>query len=563
LPYFPSLWRDPCLRTFVVLAIALLPACETEAQPTIALQSDVRAVIGRGALPELHRPGFSVHAKPLDRFYAATADVPAWFERGHSRPAVATALAELRSAPEQGLAAGDYDVEWLAQEVRAIETGTATPARVARADVALTLTLFRYLSELHLGRVRPTDAEFRYAVAQREHALDATLSRALLQNQLAPVIAAAQPVFPMYTRLKALLARYRPLAAQPIADLPPLPAKAKRIKVGERYPGTPQLRQRLRLLGDLSTGSDDGDAELFSDAVVDALKRFQDRHGLNPDGVLGRDTLAQLNVPLAARVRQIELALERLRWIPALPPGPVVAVNIPSYRLLAFTDLPESDRVALRMRVIVGRAVRTPTPVFMGEMRYLEFSPYWNVPPSIQKNEIVPRLMRDPGYLAREAMELVSKRDASVTTALNAQTLAALRAGTLRVRQRPGVRNALGGVKFVLPNTMNIYLHSTPSPQLFEPARRDFSHGCIRVEDPVGLARFVLRDQAEWTEPRIREAMTSGTTRTVRLARDIPVVIFYTTVIVDSQGRASFLPDLYGYDRKLEQALRLRSAGAT
>jgi murein L,D-transpeptidase YcbB/YkuD len=551
------------LRAFVASAIALLRACDTGAQPPIPLQSDVRAVIGRGAMPELRRPGFSVHAKSLDRFYAATGDVPAWFERGHSRPAVAMALAELRGAPEHGLAAEDYDVDWLAQEVRAIAAGDATPARVARADVALTLTLLRYLSELHLGRVRPTDAEFRYAVRQKEYELGGMLRTALMQNQLAPVIAAAAPTFPMYARLKVLLARYRQLAAQPIADLPPLPAKAKRIKAGERYGGAPQLSERLRLLGDLSTDSDDGDAEFFSPAVVDALKRFQERHGLNPDGVLGRDILAQLNVPLAARVRQIELALERLRWIPDLPPGPALVVNIPSYRLLAFTELPESDHVALRTRVIVGRAVRTQTPVFIGEMRFVEFSPYWNVPPSIQRNEIVPRLMRDPGYLAREEMELVSKRDASVTTAIDAQTLAALRAGALRVRQRPGARNALGGIKFVLPNTMNIYLHSTPSPRLFEPARRDFSHGCIRVEDPVGLARFVLRDQTEWTEPRIREAMASGTTRTVRLARDIPVVIFYTTVIVDGQGRVSFLPDVYAYDRKLEQALRLRSAGAT
>ncbi len=559
---FRSLWHDLWLRALVVLALALLPACNARAQPPDALQSEVRAVIVRDALPELRRPGFSVHAKSLDRFYAARSHALAWFERSNSRPVVATALAQLRRAPEQGLATEDYDVDWLAQEVRAIETGAVTPARVARADVALTLTLFRYLSELHLGRVRPTDAEFRYAVAYREHALDATLSRALLQNQLAQVIAAAEPAFPMYARLKSLLARYRQIAAKPIADLPPLPPRAKRIKPGERYHGTPQLRQRLRLLGDLSTDSDDSDAELFSDEVVDALKRFQERHGLSPDGVLGRQTLAQLNVPPAARVRQIALALERLRWIPDLPPGPVLIINIPSYRLLAFTDLPESDRVVLRMRVIVGRAVRTPTPVFLGEMRYVEFSPYWNVPPSIQKNEIVPRLMRDPGYLAREEMELVSKRDASVTTALDAQTLAALRAGTWRIRQRPGPRNALDGVKFVLPNTMNIYLHGTPSPRLFEPARRDFSHGCIRVEDPVALARFVLRDQAQWTQERIREAMSSGTTRTVRLGRDIPVVIFYTTVIVDAEGRASFLPDVYGYDRKLEQALRLRSAGA-
>jgi len=555
--------RVAYLCALAVLAIVLLPACDARAQPAGALHSEIRAAIARAAIPGLRRPGFSVHAKALARFYAGNGHAPVWFEGSHARPVAATALAELRAAPGQGLAAEDYDVDWLEREVGAIATGTAPPARLAHAEVALTLTLLRYLSELHLGRVRPTDAEFRYAVAQREPALDVLLGRALLHEQLAPVIAAAEPTLPMYARLKALLAHYRQLAAQPIAELPPLPQRVKRIRAGEHYLGTPQLRQRLRLLGDLSADSDDGDRSLFSDAVVGAVRRFQERHGLSPDGVLGRQTLAQLDVPLAARVRQIELALERLRWVPHLPPGPALVVNIPSYRLLAFTDLPASDRAALRTRVIVGRAVRTPTPVFVGAMRLVEFSPYWNVPPSIQNNEILPRLMRDPGYLAREDMELVSKRDASVTTAVSAQTLAALRAGTFRVRQRPGTRNALGGVKFVLPNTMNIYLHSTPSRQLFERARRDFSHGCIRVDDAPGLARFVLRDQPQWTEPRIEEAMSSGITRTVRLARDIPVIIFYTTVVVDAQGRASFLPDVYGYDRKLEQALRARGAGAT
>jgi murein L,D-transpeptidase YcbB/YkuD len=192
-------------------------------------------------------------------------------------------------------------------------------------------------------------------------------------------------------------------------------------------------------------------------------------------------------------------------------------------------------------------------------MRYLEFSPYWNVPPAIQRNEIVPRLARDPGYWEREELEAVpTGGKAAAITTLDAVTLEGLETGALRVRQRPGPKNALGGVKFVLPNTMDIYLHSTPAQQLFGETRRDFSHGCIRVADPPALAAFVLRDQPEWTSERIDAAMAAGTTSTAMLKQPIPVVIFYTTAIVDAAGRVLFQADIYGYDRKLESALRAR-----
>jgi murein L,D-transpeptidase YcbB/YkuD len=248
-----------------------------------------------------------------------------------------------------------------------------------------------------------------------------------------------------------------------------------------------------------------------------------------------------------------------LRWLPELPGGPLIAVNIPSFRLWAFAA--RDDAAAqLTMPVIVGRAVKArETPVFIGEMRYVEFSPYWNVPPAIQRAEILPQLARDPGYWERENFEAVSVdgRGAPIT-ALDAGTLDGLKSGALRVRQRPGPKNALGAVKFVLPNTMDIYLHSTPAQQLFGETRRDFSHGCIRVEDPPALAAFVLRDQPAWTAERIREAMASGKQSTALLTRPLPVVLFYTTAIVDAAGKVRFASDVYGLDAKLEQTLRGR-----
>ena len=190
-------------------------------------------------------------------------------------------------------------------------------------------------------------------------------------------------------------------------------------------------------------------------------------------------------------------------------------------------------------------------------MRAVEFSPYWNVPLAILKDELLPRLARDPGYLQREGMELVPMRgNGAAIASIDAEGLAALRDGTMRLRQRPGPRNALGGVKFVLPNTMEIYLHGTPEGQLFERMRRDFSHGCIRVREPATLAAFVLQGLPEWTPEAIEAAMTSGQNRWVRLPAPVPVIVFYTTAIVDGSGRALFMADVYGHDRKLLEALR-------
>jgi L,D-transpeptidase YcbB len=290
------------------------------------------------------------------------------------------------------------------------------------------------------------------------------------------------------------------------------------------------------------------------------LRSFQERHGLQADGVLGRDTLAELATPLAARVHQIELSLERLRWLPEVHAGPAIAVNIPSYRLWAFADAHDDAAPQLTMAVIVGRAVKArETPVFIGQMRYLDFSPYWNVPPPIQRAEIVPRLGRDPGYWERENFEAVSvDGKGAPITVLDDNTLQGIKSGTLRVRQRPGAKNALGGVKFVLPNTMDIYLHSTSAQQLFSETRRDFSHGCIRVEQPAALAAFVLRDQPAWTPERIREAMAAGKQSTATLAAPIPVLIFYTTAIVEADGKVRFASDIYGLDARLEKALHAR-----
>jgi murein L,D-transpeptidase YcbB/YkuD len=541
----------------VIAALALQFTPLASAQSGRATDRDeINTVIAQGALAQLRRPDFANFRPPLEDVYRDSGYAPLWFPAGSAARAV---LAEIAAAPTHGLDAADYDVDWLAGEASAIEAGDRAPERVARADVALTASFFRLLSDLHRGRVTPKRGGFKFSAGDKPLDLAALVHGGLASGRWHDVVVAAEPSFPLYRRLEDALARYRSLTSFALPPLPALPSGKRKIEPGEVYAGVEALSARLRLVGDLSAGAAPS-GNRYEGALVDAVRSFQDRHGLQPDGVLGQKTLAQLATRPDARVRQIELSLERLRWLPELPAGPLIAVNIPSFRLWAFANARDDAAAKLTMPAIVGRAMKArETPVFIGAMRYLEFSPYWNVPPTIQRAEIVPRLERDPGYWEREELEAVPVgENGAPITALDATTLNGLKSGALRVRQRPGPKNALGGVKFVLPNTMDIYLHGTPAQELFERTRRDFSHGCIRVADPPALVQFVLRDQPAWTAERIGEAMAAGKMSTAMLTLPIPVVIFYTTAIVDAAGRVRFASDIYGYDRRLERALRAR-----
>jgi murein L,D-transpeptidase YcbB/YkuD len=235
----------------------------------------------------------------------------------------------------------------------------------------------------------------------------------------------------------------------------------------------------------------------------------------------------------------------------------MIVVNVPEFMLRAYEVRDGRVEVRAAMKVIVGKALNTRTPLFDEAMRFIEFSPYWNVPPSIARAELVPRLRRDPAYFDREGFEFVG-RDGQVLTTLSGAHLDAVLRGQMRIRQRPGPANALGDIKFVFPNNDNIYLHHTPAPQLFQRDRRDFSHGCIRVEDPVALAKFVLQEAPDWSEVRIREAMAKGESSILRLQDPVPVVIAYSTVLARRDGQVSFFPDIYGHDRLLNDALHAR-----
>lgn len=482
--------------------------------------------------------------EPLERFYAPSAYAPVWFDGSKAKPAATQVLNLLKGAESHGLEAAAYDVAGLEKRLNA---GNLAVNDVAETEAGLSLALFRYLSDLHGGRINPRQADYAIGLTPKKLDLPA-LVRPVLAGDLSKLVATVVPRTPAYERLRHALSQYRELARTvPFKALPVV----KKVEPGEHYAGLADLTRLLIATGDLPAATPVPAS--YNGAIVEGVKRFQERHGLLADGVIGKPSFDQLNVPFADRVRQIELALERTRWVAPATDGKMIAVNIPEFRLAAIDVKEGSPFTRFRMNVIVGRAANTRTPIFNEDMRYIEFHPYWNVPAKIAQKEYLPKFRREPGSLAKENMEFVG--GGVVTSEVNEETLAALAKGTMRIRQRPGGRNALGDIKFVFPNKDDIYLHHTPSIGLFKRARRDFSHGCIRVQEPVKLARFVLDDKAEWTEDKIKAAM-AGKSSTLGLGKPIPVVIFYNTAGVDDDGRVLFFTDIYGLDRKLDGLLK-------
>jgi murein L,D-transpeptidase YcbB/YkuD len=334
-------------------------------------------------------------------------------------------------------------------------------------------------------------------------------------------------------------------------QLPPL---KKSIVPGEAYPGVPRLTRLLRLVGDLPADANvPADPPIYEGALVDAVKNFQRRHGRDSNGRIDAQTLADLNVPLSRRIRQMQLTLERWRWLPETYQRAPIVANIPEFRLRAYD---KDFNIGVTMNVVVGKSYGHHTPVFSETMKYVVFRPYWEVPPSIIRAELIPHILRDPDYLAKKGFEIVdSRRSVVAEGSVTSEVLSQLRAGKLFIRQKPGPKNALGLVKFLFPNSYNVYMHDTPATEFFAKSRRDFSHGCIRLERPADLAAWVLRDNPGWNPDRIRAAMNGNEPQQVNLAHPIPVLILYATVIVLEDGLVHFYDDIYGHDADLEKVL--------
>ncbi len=537
-----------------LLAGAVLPAPAATEPAQAALPPAASAAIDAGRLAGLRWPDFSDYTKWVAGFYDARGGALAWTAAGRPTPQARALIAQLEAADGKGLHAGDYDGGRWAARVAALEAGRATPQQVADFDVALTVSAMRYVSDLHIGRVNPEQLGFHLDVEPKKYDLSELLDGIAAADDVAARLDAVEPQYEYYRALQAALGRYRALVPK-VAALQPLPEPAKSLEPGGTYDAMPRLAELLVLYGDLPAGEQAAaGATTYGGPMVAAVKRFQERHGLAADGVAGKGTFRALNTPVAARLRQMELTLERWRWLAHEFGAPPIAVNIPAFQLRAFGR--EGDKVVpeLAMNVVVGKEYKgAQTPIFARPMKYLVFSPYWEVPPSIARNELLPKLAKDPGYAARNHYVI---EGSGGRLPVDADSLAAVRAGRARIRQTPGTHNALGLVKFMFPNEFNVYLHSTPSQAAFAREERALSHGCVRVEKPLELAEFVLKDDPSWTREAIEAAMNAGEPRTVNLKTPIWVFILYGTAFVDEAGVVHFYRDVYGHDARLDAALK-------
>ena len=516
-----------------------------------AISRHIETLIRTGRHPDGRRSRSSERRDDLLTVYEPRGFAPLWLSEGRPNEAAAEATRLLGAAGEQGLVPADYDAARLDAARRELASGSvATVATLASFDTGITFGVLRHLQDLHVGRIDPRRLSFDYDIDPKPIDVAALLTNALRDDDLADLVAGAAPEFAQYRRLVAQLARYRALAGE--RDVGPVVVPGT-LRPGEPAPGAEALARWLVALGDRPAASPDV-GSVYDGVLVEAIQRFQERHGLAPDGIIGPATARALAVPAEQRARQIELSLERLRWLPTPAGRRAVFVNIPAFELIAVDAVGSEAAPALQMRVVVGKA-GTKTPAFAGAIETVVFAPHWNVPRSIVVHEELPKLRRDPGRLAARRYEIV--RGDAVLPA-NAASVEALAQGRARLRQRPGPGNALGRVKFLFPNSHSVYLHDTPSRELFARSRRDFSHGCIRVERPTELAEWVLRERADWPPERIGAAMAGSRETFVRVDPSVAVVIAYATAVARRDGTISFYEDLYGHDAALERALDAR-----
>lgn len=542
-------WSSALLTTALTVCTGLVPG-RVSAQSTTDAAELIRAVVLDGKHRVQRWPLLSDVTPTMRTLYESTG-APLWSRNGTATSAAALVVQQLELLDERGLSAADYD----ASRLHALVTTTNLDAAAsAELDVSLTVNTVRALRALRFGRVSAKVVHAELGFAREAYDVAAVIREMTTSTNPSLLFDAAEPPFLHYHLLKSAMARYRALT--PDTTLVQVMVTGT-LRPGGVDSGVPHIRRLLTALGDLpAAAARNGgtDSLAYDSTLVLGMKRFQLRQGFTTDGIVGRATLARLRRPFAARVAQMALTLERWRWLPhALSDPPPIIVNVPAFRLHAFTSNSDRESDLISMDVVVGDAFNHRTPVFSGSLQYLVFSPYWDVPPSITRKEILPRARRDHGYLARGNYEVVSNGGSVLGTSVSA--VAEVAAGRARVREKPGPTNSLGGVKFIFPNAHNVYLHDTPAQSVFSRVRRDASHGCIRVADPIRLAAFLLRDQAGWDSTRIVAAMHQGQPEQVNLVRRVPVHIVYATTVAREDGVVFFFDDIYGHDKRLAAIL--------
>ena len=502
-------------------------------------------------------PAFPTRQTLVD-FYARRDQRLAWTsESGAVLPIADTLVEALERAGEHGLDPTEYAVEPLKRmrkEIRGARGGEGEVARWADFDLLSTTAFFRYASDLTSGRVHPDEVRSEWLTEPPELDLPATLDKALAEGHFEKLLERLPPPHPGYERLKDALGDLRKAEADGgWKIIPPGPA----LKRGARGQRVALLRERLGvregLLRPAAQRSSGG--AVFDAATLNAVKEFQSRHGINPDGIVGPGTLAALNVPVAQRIRQVELNLERWRWMPRRLGDVHVEVNIPGFEM----TLVRNGKPELRSRVVAGSAF-TPTPIFTDRIVAIVANPTWNVPRELAVREYLPELKHDPKLFQRHGIKIFKDAGKKKNGDQEGEEIDPTRVSWKRVdpdefdyrlRQDPGPENALGRMKFQLTNDFQIYLHDTPGRAAFDETSRDLSHGCIRVEQARALADQLLGNEA----PRLEEALGSLDETSIPIRPPVPIQILYLTAWVDEDGALRFGPDVYEFDPAQQAAL--------
>lgn len=518
------------------------------------LQSRITLSTGQGEV--VCRLELLCSSDVLPRFYSDRGFQAAWSNEAGPLSQAQSLVNAIRGADRDGLRPRDYHLSTIEAQLNEIKQDLEArkpleAEKVVDLDLLLTDAFLLYASHLTSGRVNPETIQSEWFIRSREIDLVKVLQLSIDHNQLEGYLDALRPQHVGYGRLGFALSRYREILKR--GGWPLLPSGPKMQK-GDQNERVRVLRSRLSISGDLGVESKDSETLDFFDGSLDlAVRRFQDRHGLQTDGIVGKATLAALNVPVEDRIRQIELNMERWRWLPSNLGERYILVNIADFEL----DIIEKEERVISMPVVVGRQYRS-TPVFTGTMTYMELNPYWNIPPSIVKKDILPHVFKDPEYLSRQNIRVFRTWEAD-SPEIDPKSIEwsqfKAKHFPFKLRQEPGPLNALGRIKFMFPNKFDVYLHDTPAKDLFNRNKRSFSSGCIRVRDPIELASYLLDDSAEWNREKILSAIDSQVTQIVRIPHPVFVHILYWTAWVSEDGTVNFREDIYGRDRALDRAM--------
>ena len=476
-------------------------------------------------------------------FYGAHEFKWMWLNKRKPEKIFEAFVDEIKESPRYGFSPEDYHISELEQGVQALyDNRNRTNENISALDIRITASFFLFTTHLIEGRVRyPGAKEFLWKKGMPLENDIALLIKMESASGLRKALEDLHPKDPLYVDLQKVLRQYRELSK---ADTLPVIYSKLKLTPGESHEQIPLIRNKLRITTDYSGNTKDT-LRVYDEPLVEAVKQFQVRHGLSPDGIISSKTISVLNIPLKEKTERIALNLERLRWLPHIQgKKDEIVINVPEYMLRVYQNQHEK----MKMRVILG-AEYTPTPVFHDTLKYIVFSPTWMVPKSIFEKEFLPKLRDNPGYFPPERFRFF-KDEKEIDPYMEPWSDDDLNLTRYRVVENPGDENSLGKVKFIMPNDFSIYLHDTPAGQLFEKQERALSHGCVRVERPADLAQYLLSDQPGWNKKKIEDAMNAEEPVKVDIAKPYPVYIVYRTVWVDDKDLVNFREDIYGHDKR-------------